>query len=133
MKKILFISPLLLAIAASAGISLNHQKVNEVKAASAPVLGSLSSKQDIDLKDNSDEEIRNYYSALESLSEFERTGDCPEVNWELGDIDFGSVIALDVRSHGTANCCVCGTLACVCTKIVNTIFCSGCMTVSCKE
>ena len=75
MKKILFISPLLLAIAASAGISLNHQKVNEVKAASAPVLGSLSSKQDIDLKDNSDEEIRNYYSALESLSEFERTGD----------------------------------------------------------
>ena len=47
----------------------------EAKAApSGPTSSSLSSKMNIDLRDNSESEIREYYQSLNSLSASERTG-----------------------------------------------------------
>lgn len=75
MKKILFISPILLAVAASTGLSLNHQKQLVVaKATGGSPTYSTNLPTTINLNDNSDDEIRDYYASLESLSEAERSG-----------------------------------------------------------
>ena len=75
MKKLLIISPVLLAMAASTGLSLNHQKQLVVsKATGGTPTYSTSLPTTIDLNDNSDDEIRDYYAALESLSDEERSG-----------------------------------------------------------
>ena len=75
MKKILFISPILLAVAASTGLSLKHQNSLVVaEAATGTPTYSTTLPTTIDLNDNSDDEIRDYYASLESLSEAERSG-----------------------------------------------------------
>ena len=75
MKRVLFISPLLLAIAASSGIAISaHKEGAIVKAAGGTPTYSTNLPSTINLNDNSDDEIRNYYSSLEYLSEEERSG-----------------------------------------------------------
>ena len=72
MKKLLLIAPSLLALLITP--HLIEKDFHEAKAAGGPTLGSLSSKQDIDLSDSTDSEIRDYYSSLNSLSDAEKQG-----------------------------------------------------------
>ena len=72
MKKVLFIAPALLALLITP--NLTNQNFKEAKAASAPTLGTLASKMDIDLNDSTDSEIRAYYASLNSLSDSEKQG-----------------------------------------------------------
>ncbi len=72
MKKILLFSPMLLAL-----LAVNSVPVKEfvpAKAESAPTSGSLPSKMNIDLNDSTSDEIRAYYSSLNSLNDEERQG-----------------------------------------------------------
>ena len=69
----------------------------EAKAApSGPTSSSLSSKMNIDLRDNSESEIREYYQSLNSLSASERTGDNLLKNLKpiLQDFDYYSYDAV---------------------------------------
>lgn len=72
MKKLLFIAPSLLAMLITPHLIKNE--FHEVKATGGPTLGTLLSKQDIDLSDSTDSEIRNYYSSLNSLGDSEKQG-----------------------------------------------------------
>ena len=76
MKKKTLLLPLLLLSSSGAFILANQNEIKPTFAWHfAPTGKSLSSKQTIDLNDNSEEEIRYYYSSLNSLSEDERKGD----------------------------------------------------------
>lgn len=75
MKKFSFL--LLAAISSSVAVyaaTSVSAEPRETHAASGPVSSSLSSKMNIDLNDNSETDIRSYYSSLNSLSASERTG-----------------------------------------------------------
>jgi Cof subfamily protein (haloacid dehalogenase superfamily) len=75
MKKFPFL--LLAAISSSVAVyaaTSVSAEPRETRAASGPVSSSLSSKMNIDLNDNSETDIRSYYSSLNSLSASERTG-----------------------------------------------------------
>ena len=75
MKKRFVFIPLLTLSAAAPLFLLKDKEVKPVNALSGPTNGSLKSKQDIKLNDNSESEIRSYYSKLNNLSEAERKGD----------------------------------------------------------
>ena len=73
MKKIFVIAPLLLAISISTGMLLATKNEKEVKASGSPTAGSTL-ETNINLNDNTDSEIRSYYSDLTAKSASERTG-----------------------------------------------------------
>ncbi|MCR5348361.1 MAG: endonuclease, partial [Bacilli bacterium] len=73
-KTILFsISAATLGLCALVGLS--KQTPMEAKAGTGPTSGSISSKQTINLKDNTESEIRSYYSALNGLDASELQGE----------------------------------------------------------
>ena len=66
------------ALSLGVAININYQSIKDetaVKAANnGPTSGNLSSKQNIDLNDSTADDIRSYYSSLNSLSTSERQG-----------------------------------------------------------
>ena len=73
MKKILLISPLLLSLMVLP--NLKDKEIIAANAVSTPTAGSLSSKMTIDLNDSTEQEIRDYYSSLNSLPDSEKQGE----------------------------------------------------------